>query len=944
MAVIVSDSNNASYDGYLATASGFYRAEAYNLGSSSTTAALALTTARIISPTFANAGNINGIVLAVNTTSIFTDRTLTVRLQEAVTVGSFNTTTERVNITAHGFSNGMEVSFTSTGTLPSGITSSTSVYFIVNKTADDFQISLTAGGSAVLLSGTPTGTATCWVVRTSNAMVYSDIYGTYTTGTTYAKYNYNNGYVPFKLTPYAVDTTAGKWRFHVFQSGGTSGTWNLITSDSVNPFYVAWCDNKVSHTDDDTLIVVDLMQIDKTASIAGILGTGATVDSNACVICRNTDYSESNVALLTWHPTPAASYTFTIKGTVWMGTHSGFRVGTSSVPIPAAQKAVISFAAPINGTTTTSKFSSIIGASSATLVAMRSSVFLYGEVPSVVATTTASDSATGQAHVITSVNTGWVNGDTVVVGKQDIVGQGDTTLYTVNSVSTNDITLTGNLATNVRKSGGTIFRTNGFGVKLQGISNSVYGAFVLYQPSFIKIVGMESVDTRLTITASSYYYCCDDAAYRGQYLITDSTFRMTGTSVIQSMSTLFVPIGGFLIQRVYTFRCNIGGPVTGYANATLKSGYFEIYDCACISNNYSANITATNTAKVKCQRNVFENSLRYGYLMSGISCTFTDNRVWGIPATGSLGYYSIGVGQLVNPVLVSDNSVDKSTTGISFQASTSINCTDVGMLFGQQSANTADIYFVGGAIVDYIFDTPVGNLVIDTTEIEDIIPTSKMRIINYNTSTYDDRVYTSVGNFQRCGTGLADTTVRTAGGYSLRFEVTSATDQLAWTQQFPTGDIQNKTMTVSCWVKINSAAFYAGTYTAPTLSITYDNGLTTQTATATNSTSWQRLAVSFTPTTSFGQIDVAIYGATDATSTDSYFYLDDMDMAFPAGTSLNLGGLDLWVDALPVTPTIATVPSTGSVWDVPTSSLTTSGSVGVFVKKLLSVAKFLELK
>ena len=83
------------------------------------------------------------------------------------------------------------------------------------------------------------------------------------------------------------------------------------------------------------------------------------------------------------------------------------------------------------------------------------------------------------------------------------------------------------------------------------------------------------------------------------------------------------------------------------------------------------------------------------------------------------------------------------------------------------------------------------------------------------------------------GNGLADTTVRTAGGFAMRFEPTYSPNLMHWEQNIPTGNIQSKTMTVSLWVKINNSAYWAGTHTKPTLTIDYDNGTTiTSVATA----------------------------------------------------------------------------------------------------------------
>jgi hypothetical protein len=65
-----------------------------------------------------------------------------------------------VNSTAHGLTANQIISFSTTGTLPTGLSANTP-YFIINPTANDFQISATSGGSAIAFStaGTPTTTA-----------------------------------------------------------------------------------------------------------------------------------------------------------------------------------------------------------------------------------------------------------------------------------------------------------------------------------------------------------------------------------------------------------------------------------------------------------------------------------------------------------------------------------------------------------------------------------------------------------------------------------------------------------------------------------------------------------------------------------------------------------------------------------------------------------------
>ena len=112
-------------------------------------------------------------------------------------------------------------------------------------------------------------------------------------------------------------------------------------------------------------------------------------------------------------------------------------------------------------------------------------------------------------------------------------------------------------------------------------------------------------------------------------------------------------------------------------------------------------------------------------------------------------------------------------------------------------------------------------------------------------------------------------------------------------------------MVVGVWCKINNAAYYGGTHQKPRLTINYDNG-TVAYAEAVASTGWQFISVPFTPTTTYGQITATLSTMTDQTGSNAYVYFDDYSVLLPAGVQLNLGSMDLWANALPVMPTIAT--------------------------------------
>ena|SRR5665213_48494 len=66
-----------------------------------------------------------------------------------------------VTDTAHGYSNGQKVSPLTTGALPTGL--ATGIwYYVVNQTANTYQLSLTSGGSAINTTGTQSGVHTMY--------------------------------------------------------------------------------------------------------------------------------------------------------------------------------------------------------------------------------------------------------------------------------------------------------------------------------------------------------------------------------------------------------------------------------------------------------------------------------------------------------------------------------------------------------------------------------------------------------------------------------------------------------------------------------------------------------------------------------------------------------------------------------------------------------------
>lgn len=76
--------------------------------------------------------------------------------------------------TSHGLSNGNEVKFTSTGSVPTGLTSGTS-YFVVNAAANTFQIAATASGTVIDFTSDGSGTITCTPQPTTAASLTAQL-------------------------------------------------------------------------------------------------------------------------------------------------------------------------------------------------------------------------------------------------------------------------------------------------------------------------------------------------------------------------------------------------------------------------------------------------------------------------------------------------------------------------------------------------------------------------------------------------------------------------------------------------------------------------------------------------------------------------------------------------------------------------------------------------
>jgi len=306
--------------------------------------------------------------------------------------------------------------------------------------------------------------------------------------------------------------------------------------------------------------------------------------------------------------------------------------------------------------------------------------------------------------------------------------------------------------------------------------------------------------------------------------------------------------------------------------------------------------------------NYLENGTYPHLFLFGNNSEAYDNHFWG--SGGTLGEImtttatNIGcgllLGNLCGETRIENNSYDYCLYGIVFTLGT-MKTIDKNSLFGEEYANTYD-YFIhrGSGVVDYTFDSD-SDIIEESTNAFILPGESKIRLIDYSGIATNDKGIYRYGKTQRCNASLADTTVHTTGGESVRFEPNYSPYALSVPFDIQIGDCKDKQMNIGVWCKINNAAYYSGTKQLPRLTITYDNG-TEAYAEATDTTDWQLLTFSFKPTTSYGTITATITGATDATGTDRYFYIADMFILYPVSFKVSWGDIITFASGFPYMP------------------------------------------
>lgn len=485
----------------------WYRGEAWQLNLAGTQQGI--NTTRYSVTTFANAGNLRGIIpfLYFNTSVITVGRYVYVGAQKGtvatMTIASpavvthtghgfvapaactiSNATPAVITQAAHGLVDGDQVGFSTTGSLPTGL-ATTTAYFVKNVTANTFEVATSRGGSSVATSSAGSGTHSLWKYTvqftttgalptgvTANTVYYinyidantynlrtspgaanvntsgsqsgthtvwnpidyayryqDDIFGT---GQTYA--NNTSHLVPFLFQKNAaVTTTASGYRFQLAQYSGTSGNLLCFTTnaDNATPAFLAWCDNSVAYTTSDAPVFTRPITIDQNVTFKGTtqfvaLGGTATTTALAGIICTpaagNRAYSTTGAGNGMLLVDSSASRTITLDGVVLVGTQAGLYFGTEASPISYANKLTINYTATPTFSGATAGYS-CWGDHSLTLNSAGGGGFTIvrsGAYPSQRYATLTADANTGQKDLVVDDASGFAVNDFVYITKNEV--------------------------------------------------------------------------------------------------------------------------------------------------------------------------------------------------------------------------------------------------------------------------------------------------------------------------------------------------------------------------------------------------------------------------------------------------------------------------------------------------------------------------------------------
>jgi hypothetical protein len=704
-------------------------------------------------------------------------------------------------------------------------------------------------------------------------------------------------------TPYTYAVaTAGKYRIKLTVSVATSGT-AAADSGGSNFMYLEVSDiGGPPALNDRAWIVTPNQTTAVTVTVDGVLGAVGDAGTAAATSPLQRSITEAvhingytasaGNALLKWDT--AASATLTVKGNIAVNSGGELQMGTVATPYDSAYVATLSFNQ--NGATGTSGGRTFDGGRTIMQGTPKPDT-TYWKKSYVSGVGTAAD------PMIVSAGTAWTVNDEIVITNSAYNTIEYKFIKTVNSSTSYVLSDTAGGAESALANAHTsndeilVLARN---VIITG-TDSAYGSY-WYNGS---------------LTAGDVNIDWVKVEYTGTTIANKFGFQIVAPSIITATGALDYSVVVSPTGRGFMWGLNNATVQTHTGLIAVKVNAVQAQNVGTIYNN------GNNKTLVDCYAVGLRSA---GFELYGSSCTYTrckaiGNNTTGNASSGGMILSTTNINATWNDCELQANRVQ----GLYVNANV-IRCTANDCLFGTKGTNTTDVNLFGGQYYDITF---INCTLSSATRVNNYLnmASGALRFHELNTVDNTHIWYTEKGTARSCGSGLADTTVRTPNSLAVGLYPENASGGFLWPF-----NIYASALSIANffgYFKLNAA--FTGDAGASARVELWLPGSSVADASATLSkltNDWQAVSLSVNNTNTVdGLAEIRVY-AISATA-GAYLYADDFYNAGDTVTNSDkVTGLDTWYQGQPVSIISPKSVSAADIWTFSTTALTTANTTG----------------
>lgn len=687
-------------------------------------------------------------------------------------------------------------------------------------------------------------------------------------------------------TPYVFTTTsANAYRFKVARSGGAN--FNMAEGSTATQLAFFATDDRTGVPSTDQAFIISpnhgsaiTITVDGTSNTVGAGTTTTNISGTVRTLLY--DLYVSDKAILAWDI--AASSTLTCKGCIDIESDGELRIGTTASPVPAAYEGKLIFDAAASAT----PVMRIGVAGKMTLQgAPKSSTSLWK-------TYFSSGLGTAASPLITTTAVDWAVGDEIWVAPTSdnaanynegeyrfIITKNSSTSYVLSATAGGAESALANSHTSadiLNISRNVSFTSN------DGSSWIFYNSNTNSTANRVDIDWMRFEDGVPNIyTAANTYCSADYSVVYGNGAANGWTF--TGDKNAATHTGLI------------TIKSPTGSTTGIVLSAAGAKTLVDCFSCDMIRTGFS--VVGPNNNLTRCKAiacNITGGVAQGGYLFTTgtVNCDFNACEAH---CCRTKALYANGT------------------------RNTFANC-----LWGTKGDNDIDIDLANDVFTTMTWINSQLESTVFINNYLNLVPGSELRFQKLQGTENNHIWYTAYGTARSSGSGLTDTTVRTAGSLGLAIRPEESSNGFEWEFQIPA--VGNTTVSFQGFFRKNTAFGTDDAFVELFLP-----GSTTADATANlsdDTETWQSAVVSaYYSSSSSSLATVKITAKT--TTASAYLYADDLYSSGDTVTSYDkLPGLDIWVEGKPasiITPLFLGGISP-AVWAVGTVGLTGSGTTG----------------